>query len=323
MSTDPNPFAILAEADLCVVGAICRDVKTAPFQPSEGVLRDGETSVPGISETIGGGGANSAGIAAALGAKSRFAGVVGADVLGERLRQALERARVRCFLRSAPGLATGTTVNLVYTNGQRHFLSCHPNNAALCFEELNLAVLDGSRHLLRADVWFSEPMLYGGNERLFQEARRCGLATSLDLNWDPQWGHAPEPEIRRRKQAVRNVLPLIDLAHGNVRELCAFTDTTDLNSALESLTRWGVGAILVHHGAQGAGYFANGQWGLRPPGPIKQSIVATGTGDVLSVCMMLLHHRNDFPIAEKLDFANGIVAEFMEGRRPLIPRLDL
>ena len=128
---------------------------------------------------------------------------------------------------------------------------------------------------------------------------------------------------RHNGPAVRRILPLIDLAHGNVRELCAFTDTPDLNSALESLTRWGVGAVLVHHGAQGAGYFAKGQWVLRPPAPIKQSMVATGTGDVLSVCMMLLHHRNDIPIAEKLDFANGIVAEFMEGRRPLIPRLDL
>src|SRR5438094_279833 len=99
MPTAPaNPATIFAEADLCVVGAICRDVKTAPFPPNESVLRDGETSIPGISETIGGGGANSAGIAAGLGASSRFAGVVGSDVLGERLRLALERAGVRCFL---------------------------------------------------------------------------------------------------------------------------------------------------------------------------------------------------------------------------------
>jgi 5-dehydro-2-deoxygluconokinase len=323
MATAPvNPVPILAGSDLCVVGAICRDVKTAPFPPSEGVLRDGETSIPGLSETIGGGGANSAGIAAALGAKSRFAGVVGADALGEKLRRALERAGIRCFLRSAPGLATGTTVNLVYTNGQRHFLSCHPNNAALSFEELDLAAIDSTHHLLRADVWFSEPMLYGGNERLLQEARRRGVATSLDLNWDPQWGHAPEMEIRRRKEAVRRILPLVDLAHGNVRELCAFTDTRDLNSALQSLARWGAGAVVVHHGAQGAGYFANGQWVLRPPAAIKQSIVATGTGDVLSVCMMLLYHRSDIPIEDKLDLANRIVAEFMEGRRSLIPALD-
>ena len=50
-----------------------------------------------------------------------------------------------------------------------------------------LAALDGCTHLLRADVWFSEAMLEGGNLRLFTEARRRGIATSLDLNFDPYW----------------------------------------------------------------------------------------------------------------------------------------
>jgi hypothetical protein len=49
--------------------------------------------------------------------------------------------------------------------------------------------------------------------------------------------------------------------------------------------------------------------------------VATGTGDVLSVCLMLLHRRKEIPIDEKLRFANRIVGEFIEGRRTLIPEL--
>ncbi len=49
--------------------------------------------------------------------------------------------------------------------------------------------------------------------------------------------------------------------------------------------------------------------------------MATGTGDVLSVCMALLHHRTDMPIAEKLQLANTVVAEFMAGCRNLIPEL--
>ena len=50
-------------------------------------------------------------------------------------------------------------------------------------------------------------------------------------------------------------------------------------------------------------------------------INTTGTGDVLSVCMMLLHHRDDIPIPERLRIANRIVAQFMEGRLQLIPNL--
>jgi sugar/nucleoside kinase (ribokinase family) len=78
---------------------------------------------------------------------------------------------------------------------------------------------------------------------------------------------------------------------------------------------------VVHLGAQGAGYFADGQWVTEPPCLVHQPVHSTGTGDVLSVCMMLLHHRLDLSIEQKLRFANGIVGEFMEGRRQLIPSL--
>ena len=45
---------------LCVVGSICRDVKTAPLAAGEHLLRDGETPTDFIIESVGGGGANSA-----------------------------------------------------------------------------------------------------------------------------------------------------------------------------------------------------------------------------------------------------------------------
>lgn len=314
--------SLFRDSHLCVVGAICRDVKTAPLPPGDYLLHDGETSIGGVRETIGGGGANSAGMAGNLGAEVRFCGVIGDDELGQRLRRALERSGVRCFLHCARGLGTGTTVNLVYASGERHFLSCHPNNAALSFEHIELAALAGTRHLLRADVWFSEPMLYGGNMKLFQEARRLGLAISLDLNWDPKWRHAPAEEIARRKEAVRELLPLVDLAHGNVRELCAFADSPDLMSGLQKLSGWGTGAVVVHNGVKGAGYFCAGRFETAPPVFVKESVMATGTGDVLSVCMALLHDRNEGTVLEKLRFANTIVGEFMEGRRELIPGLE-
>ena len=71
-------------SSLCVVGNINRDVKTAPFAPSESLFRDGETSVNSVIETIGGGGANSAFAAASLGARVTFLGKVGADVTVEQ-----------------------------------------------------------------------------------------------------------------------------------------------------------------------------------------------------------------------------------------------
>ena len=101
---------------------------------------------------------------------------------------------------------TGTTVALGITNRHRHFLSCLPNNESLRFEDLDLSALDGCAHLLRADVWFSQAMLEGGNLRLFQEARRRGVKTSLDINFDPCWSTGNAKQIARRKALLREAL---------------------------------------------------------------------------------------------------------------------
>ena len=308
-------------SSLCVVGNINRDVKTSPFHAGDHLLRDGESSVGSISETIGGGGANSAFAAAALGARVSFAGKVGQDALGERLERTLAEHGIASHLTKDPVHPSGTSIALTFDNGHRHFVSCLPANEALAFEDIDLHALDGMQHLLRADVWFSEAMLFGGNARLFQAAAGRGIAVSLDLNWDPQWGHATAAQIETRKQAVRDVLPLVTLVHGNVRELMEFTQAADLESALRTLTSWGAKAVVVHLGAQGAGYYQDGALLIQPPAPVRSHVNSTGTGDVLSVCLLLLHQRADIAMAERLRIANGIVAQFMEGSLSLIPTL--
>jgi sugar/nucleoside kinase (ribokinase family) len=308
-------------SSVCVVGNINRDVKTSPLQAGDHLLRDGETSVSSIIETIGGGGANSAFAAAALGARVSFAGKVGDDSLGARLERTLLGHGIASHLAKDPAHCSGTSIALTLDNGHRHFVSCLPASAALTFEDIDLHSLDGVQHLLRADVWFSEAMLFGGNERLFQAASERGIPVSLDLNWDPQWGHAPAEQIKARKLAVRNVLPLVTLAHGNARELMEFTEAADLEDALRRLARWGVKAVVVHLGARGAGYYQDGSLLIEPPAPVRTLVNSAGTGDVLSVCMLLLHHCSEIPVSERLRRANDVVAQFMEGRLDLIPRL--
>ncbi|MCI0624961.1 MAG: carbohydrate kinase family protein [Acidobacteria bacterium] len=307
-------------ASLCVVGNINRDIKTSPFRPGNHLFRDGETSVPTIQETIGGGGANSAFAAAALGAKVAFFAKVGTDELGKRLEQCVIKHGISSRLKQDPAHPTGTSINLTFDNGHRHFISCLPNNESLCLEDLELSALGGYDHLLRADVWFSRQMLFGGNEELFRWARRSGMAVSLDLNWDPRWGVADLEEIQQRKQAIRSVLPWVTLAHGNIRELNEFADSDELEETLKLLQDWGVEAVVVHMGSRGAGYYYKGNLLVEPPAPVQRQINTTGTGDVLSVCLMLLHGCAA-PIQEHLCLANAIVAQFIEGQRQFIPKL--
>jgi 2-dehydro-3-deoxygluconokinase len=306
---------------LCVVGNICRDVKIAPIAPTARLLQDGETPTQAIVETIGGGGANSALFAAALGADVTFAGKVGADALGHRLKQALLERGVQPLVRHDAATPTGSSLVLSYTSGCRHFVSHQANNDTLCDADIDPAIFAGGGHLLRADVWFSQPLLDGGNARILRAARERGLAISLDLNWDPYWGTAPDEVIRARKAAVRQVLPLVDLVHGNIRELNLFAESTDLPTTLRLLTAWGAGAVVLHMGAQGAGYYADGELITEPAVPVERAAQATGSGDLLSVCMMLLHARGDIPVSEKLRLANRVVADHLAGRRVFLSPL--
>ena len=105
-------------------------------------------------------------------------------------------------------------------------------------------------------------------------------------------------------------------------ELCEFTDSPDLATALRRLTDWGVRTVVVHLGAQGAGCFSDGHWVLEPPDLAAAPVHSTGTGDVLSVCMILLHgRRQPRSIAQQLRLSNRVVREFMEGRRTMIPAI--
>lgn len=305
---------------LAVVGSICRDVKTAPLTPGSHLFRDGETPTECITETLGGGGANSAAMAAGLGARVTFAGKVGADSLAERLTGVLARLGIRVLARRDPAIPTGSSIALSFTDGQRHFISHQPNNTTLALADLDLAALfaDGG-HLLRADVWFSTPMLFDGNVQLLSAARAAGLGTSLDINWDPQWNVAAEEAITARIGDVRALLPLVDLIHGNVNELNRFTGADDLDISLRRLIDWGAGAVVVHLGKRGSGYYSGGKLICAPCAPVTRYVNSAGTGDLLSTCMMLLHHRTDVSPLDKLQLANRVVAEFIEGRRALLP----
>src|SRR5262245_53294131 len=107
----PRPFSLrdaLTERDLfrgsalCVVGNLNRDLRVGGCPSGRHLFTDGETSVESIVETVGGGGANSACAASALGARVAFLGKIGADALGRRLTQALRKQGIDARLAVDP-----------------------------------------------------------------------------------------------------------------------------------------------------------------------------------------------------------------------------
>jgi sugar/nucleoside kinase (ribokinase family) len=74
-------------------------------------------------------------------------------------------------------------------------------------------------------------------------------------------------------------------------------------------------------GAKGAGYYRKGLLIVEESVPAARQVNTTGTGDVLSVCMMLLDQERHSSLGEKLRLANLIVSQFIAGERSLIPEL--
>ena len=113
----------------------------------------------------------------------------------------------------------------------------------------------------------------------------------------------------------------MNIVHGNGRELIEFADAPNLKTALQRITEWGVRAVVIHMGSKGAGWFENGSLIVEPPKLAGRQVNVTGTGDVLSVCMMLLD-QTSLRVEQRLRHANAVVRDFIEARRQLIPELS-
>jgi sugar/nucleoside kinase (ribokinase family) len=303
------------------VGNVNLDIKTSAIAGGEGVLEDGETSVEEIYESLGGGAANTAVAAAQLGAEAHLCACVGADELGARIEAALRVFGVVPHLARKP-VATGRSINLNWANGQRHFVSSLANNRALEPADIHLETLaaSGCGSLLRADVWFSEAMLAGGNRRLLERARAAGMTTYLDINWDPEWSAAGDPARSAERCArLAEALPWVDCAHGNERELGRFTGCAEIQVSCRWLVERGCGEVVVHRGERGAASFtAREGWLEVPAVPVARMVAATGCGDVFAAAHMLLPEGAR---KERLREAARVAAEHLSGARVLIPRL--
>ncbi|MFI5379197.1 MAG: carbohydrate kinase family protein [Tepidisphaerales bacterium] len=309
-------------APIAVVGNINLDVRTSPIPADQRLLADGETSVGEIFETIGGGAANTAVAAGRMGGDVHFCGAIGADALGKRLAAFLERCGVRPHL-AAKASPTGRSIALNWDHHQRHFLSCLPSSLLLERADVDIAALAaaGCRHLYRADIWFAPRMLPEGNLDLLREARRAGMQTSIDVNWDPHW-HAgrDDPLVRRRIDAATRVLPEVTYVHGNERELRFFAGAETLPDAAGWFFAHGATCLIVHLGRNGSAALTAGGTAVQAPAEnVQQAVCEVGTGDVFTAAFLL---REGMEMPRRLAECNAVAAAHLSGGADYLPRLD-
>ena len=313
-------MTVTTSGAVAIVGNINLDIKTSPIPAAGGILCDGETSIGSIYETVGGGGANTAVAAAMMGGRVHFCCPVGQDALGRRLVAFLQSVGVEVHA-AWKSVATGRSIALTWDTHQRHFVSSLPNNALLEEADIDLDALAkaGCRHVYRADVWFSTPMLYGGNSSLLCHARQLGMQTSLDINWDPLWNMGrTNPIVDERIAALRDALPDVSYVHGNERELAFFTGIDDMKAGAHLLRTWGAGAVIIHRGAQGCAALTPEGWCEVPACPVTRIVTETGTGDIFTA-VFLLH--GELPLEERLRQCAMHAAQHLQASANYIPPL--
>lgn len=277
-----------APFDLLVVGEINPDIilRGADIVPAFGQV---EKLVEAADLTIGSSSVITACGAARLGLKVAFVGVVGDDLYGRFMLNALQERGIdtsHCLI--DPNLQTGFTVILAKPDGDRAMLTFPGTIAALQAAQVNRELLGQTRHL-HVGSYFLLDGLRPGLPDLFQAAHAHGATTSLDTNWDPQ-----------EQWACEAVLPHCDLLLPNEAEAMKLAGSLDLETAVTRLSTI-VPTLAVKCGATGGIGYQGGERVALRPFPV-QVVDTVGAGDSFNAGFLYgFIHR--WPLAQSLALA--------------------
>ncbi len=224
--------------DLLVVGEINPDlILSGDIEPT---FNQVEKLISDATLAIGSSAVIMACGASRLGLRTAVVGVCGEDVFGRFMQSEMTRREVN-------------TDHVVFLGGEKTGLSVIFNRvtdrAILTFpgvmpllqpEHLPETLLRKTRHLHVAS-YFLHTALQPGLKDIYAQARRLGVSTSLDTNWDPQ----------ERWEGVGDLLPFTDVFFPNEAEACSLTGEANPEAAANRLAQQ-AGTVALKRGARGA-----------------------------------------------------------------------
>ena len=256
-----------------------------------------EKLVGTIRLTVGGSSAITACGLARLGLRVAHGGIVGDDLLGHVILEALQSRGVDTSLVSLdPAIATGATVHLC-RGEDRALLTAIGTIDRLRAEDVPGTVLPHIRHL-HAGSTAIQPRLRPGLPTLFREARAAGVTVSFDTNWDPD----------RRWEGIGPMLATTDVFFPNEREAALIAGVEEPLAAAHALVAMagahgrdaaaGPLIVAVKLGAEGA-LAVRGDEALRLPAMRATVVDTTGAGDAFDAGF-LRAFLDGRPLAEML-----------------------
>jgi sugar/nucleoside kinase (ribokinase family) len=273
--------------DLVVVGDCNADllVRGGDVVPAFG---QAERLVDDASLTIGGSGGICAAGAARLGLRVAMVGVVGDDIFGRFMREALGARGVDLSaVRTDPRIPTGLSIHLI--RGDDRAIITNPGTITeLRAADIDPDLLARARHV-HVSSYFLQSGLWTGLAGVLRQARAAGATVSLDPNWDPaeSWDQGL-PAVyglldvllpnEAEAVALARALPPDRAGNGSGRAGNGSGGMTAAEAAA-ALAGTGVSAV-VKLGAQGAlAVSPDGELIRVPAVPDVQPVDAVGAGD--------------------------------------------
>eukprot|EP00434_Breviolum_minutum_P004915 symbB.v1.2.004335.t1/scaffold188.1/size279614/24 len=244
---------------------------------------DGDATAETMTLRVGGSALNTAVHLASLVGNGRvsFYASVGSDALADTIRERLEADGIDANLQQ-DSKSTGTCVVLSGAFG-RSFVTCYGAAVELCAEcfqrgvEEAMELSDEPVHVHLGGMYSYGARLRSSLAPLLQRWRRATpckrFSVSVEVN-----GHEVD-----QLQGVRDLLPMIDLFKGNVKEVEALLGC-EWNEAMTQLVAGGCAAVITH-GAEGASWRdANGAGEVVSPDVMPAD--CTGAGDACTAAVL-------------------------------------
>jgi sugar/nucleoside kinase (ribokinase family) len=229
---------------------------------------------------------------AKLGVPVTLISKIGKDDFGKYCLQALKANKVKSdnILQDSK-LNTGLKVSLNFRNDKAEvtYPGASPH---LRYKDIPQKVVRSQDHL-HVSSFFMQTDLISFFPKLFQDARRTGMTTSLDPNSDNrnQWN-----------AGIWNCLEFVDILMLNEMEAINITRAKSVNRALELFAQK-VPMVVIKLGVKGAVAKSRGQVVQLPAFKVK-TIDSTGAGDSFDAGF-LFSFLNEFDLRKSLNVANA------------------
>jgi sugar/nucleoside kinase (ribokinase family) len=232
---------------------------------------------------------------AQLGGKVDIFGKVGNDANGSIILRNFRSSGVGTDkVKVIDDFKTGITISLTYPEN-RAFITYMNGIDNLAESDIKPALFSGYNHLHVSSIYILRKLL-SSFSRIFSEAKKQGLTTSLDTNADPLNKYAYIDEI----------LDHVDIFLPNDKEAKAITRTNSVHFAIKKLNKK-VPAVIIKRGEKGAIGRPNGKTVAVKPMHIKP-VDTTGAGDSFDAGFIYYYLYENKGLKASMEFANALGA---------------